>query len=223
MDSLVQAAIEASLAGDFERAITINKKILASDKKNVEALNRLGCAYFGLGNFKKAQEVYRKALKIDPYNNIILKNLKRISQVKGSINNKSKGFPLKIEDLFLTEPGKTKVVSLVNLPSTNVILQFSAGAPVNLIPKRRTISVYFNDENKKRGVYLGSLPDDLSFRLLRLIKNGYRYNAYIKNVSKKNLTIIIKELSRGKKFQNQPSFPETCFYQTSSNPYQELK
>lgn len=204
----IQKAIEASLAGDFKKAIEMNKQILEKNQKDVEALNRLGCAYLETGQVKKAKQTYKKGLSFDRYNPIILKNLKKIDEFKGRATKGRHPGCLDVNNLFLTEPGKTKITSLVNLPASSVFFHLNPGTPVDLVIKRRQITICLTDDStkKKKMTYLGLLPDDLAFRLLRLFKAGNHYQAYIKSVSKNNLSIFIKEVFRANKLKNQPSF-----------------
>jgi len=67
--------------------------------------------------------------------------------------------------------------------------------------KKRLISILSTDQE-----YLGSLPDDLSARLLKLIKAGYTYEALIRRVKTNQVHIFIKEKSRGKRANSTPSF-----------------
>jgi hypothetical protein len=63
---------------------------------------------------------------------------------------------------------------------------------------------------------LGAIPDDISFRLIRCLKAGNTYHIFIKNISKNNLNIFIREISRGTRLKNQPSFiPQLSDYQAS--------
>jgi len=50
------------------------------------------------------------------------------------------------------------------------------------------------------------LPDDVAFRLLRLIKAGNNYSVCIKSVTKNGISVFIREIKRGKKYYSQPSF-----------------
>jgi hypothetical protein len=86
---------------------------------------------------------------------------------------------------------------------------------VNLVIKNRGISI-----TSSGGEYLGVLPDDLSHRLLRLIKGGNKYQAYIKTTKTNSLSILIHEIFRSAKFRNQPSFMDgmnTTFAYSSNN------
>lgn len=211
MDNLADEAIKAFLGGDIPKAIEINETIIKKNPNDIEALIRLGCAYFKIGKTLLAKKYLKKAAKIDPYHPIIIKNLKKISTLKrGKINF----FCSKNQIHFLYEPGITKIVSLVNPTSPSILNSLEAGIKVNLKIKRKSIFVYLpqvkKTKNKEiiRDVYLGALPDDLSFRLIPLIKGGNCYEAFISSIQNKTLTIFLKEMSRSKKYQNIPSFRE---------------
>lgn len=203
MEELDKLAVKLALSGRWEEAVKINKKILKNNPEDTAALNRLAFAYQAQGEISKAKSAYTKVLKLDKYNNIALKNIQRLSLLKGkkklhtfkqAVNNQL--------DSFLEEPGKTKVVSLVNLAPLSVISQLRPSQPVNLGCKRKSLMVF--DQNEK---YLGALPDDLAFKLMRFLNAGYKYNAVVRSAEKNNVVILIRELSRGKKYKNQPSFP----------------
>ncbi len=57
-----------------------------------------------------------------------------------------------------------------------------------------------------QNVYLGSIPEDLSQRLLFLIKEGNKYQAFIKAVNNQTVQLFIKETERSQRLHNQPSF-----------------
>lgn len=212
---LSSQAIKAALCADWQKAVDINNQILKNDCQNVDCLNRLGKAYLELGEYKKAAAAFRKVLKIDKYNPIAQKNLARALSaptIKKKASNKpsktattrpnTSNRPLQNPALdFLEEPGKTKLVSLVNLGSTRILLKQKQADQVFLILKRRTVMV-----EDAEGNYLGSLPDDLSHRLYMLIKHGNKYCALIKSASKNCLVIFIREIFRAKKLADTPSF-----------------
>ena len=103
--------------------------------------------------------------------------------------------------LFLEEPGITTLVSLVKVAEPQKLLTLSPGTVVELVIKKRGVSVI--DGNKQ---YLGAFPDDSAFHLLKLLKGGNKYQVIIKSVKPNGLTILIREIYRSKKFKNQASF-----------------
>ena len=213
---LAQAAIVAALAAHWQEAVKLNEQIIASQKDNIEALNRLARAYYFLGEAQKAQKLYKRALELDPYNIIALKNLDKINKVFLRIEKTAKGngnstvknghtnyipTTTNLSQIFLYEPGKTKVVNLLNLAPPSVLVSLSCGDQVFLNPKNHAITI-LNSE----GIYLGAFPDDLAHRLLSFISAGNQYEAFVKCATLKVLTIFVKETKRGPKFAAQPSF-----------------
>ena len=107
--------------------------------------------------------------------------------------------------LFLQEPGRTKIVSLLKVAEPQKLSMAYCGMLVELSLKNRGVSVCDSE-----GSYLGVLPDDLAHQVIRLIKGGNKYEAYIKSIKVNGLAIMIKEIFRSKKFKNQPSFLESA-------------
>lgn len=204
MRDLAQIAINATLSCDWEKAISTNKEILLQKSDDINALSRLAYAYIQIGKTGKAKSLYRKILSIDPYNIIAQKNIEKINCLKkrgknqaGSKNKTNALSP----NLFIEEPGKTKAVILTNIAPASVLSNIYIGDPVILCSKKHSIEV-----RNSHKIYLGALPDDIAFRLLRLMRGGNAYEAHIKNVTKNNITIFIREIKRGKRFLSQPSF-----------------
>lgn len=211
---LSHQAIDAALCSEWERAIKLNSKIIKEFSDDVDALNRLAHAYFEICNYKLAKKYYSLALEIDSYNPIAIKNLKIIQSIKkvngqkpAPGNHHEKISP----SLFLQEPGKTKVVSLLKVAEPQKISQTYCGMCVEIIIKNRGITIL--DENAN---YLGVLPDDTAHRLIKLMKGGNRYLAFIKSIRVNGIAILIREVHRSSRFKNQPSFLE--YYSNSPSP-----
>lgn len=201
--SLEKKAVRAAMSGDWEEAIRLNQAVLKLEPKNVAALNRLARAHWETNNLERARQTYKKVLEIDRYNPIASKNLTRLTDSKKLSENIPRKTPSP-EGAFLEEPGKTKTVKLTRLASPKVLSALDSGDQVCLTPKKRAISVTLED-----GTYLGSLPEDLSLRLLRFLKGGNRYQTLIKAVDRQHLEIFIREIFRSKKFEQVPSFSPT--------------
>ncbi|MBI2414449.1 tetratricopeptide repeat protein [candidate division WWE3 bacterium] len=73
--ALEQKAINFALLGKWKDAIKINKEIIDFEPENVRALTRMGLANLQLKDFKEAEKLFKKALKLDPINSIVKKNL----------------------------------------------------------------------------------------------------------------------------------------------------
>lgn len=203
IDNLEKKAVKAASSKKWARAVRINLSILKLQPENIAALNRLAWAYIDLGKVQFAQSTYKKVIALDKYNLIANKNLKRLaaSPVKDKKINSCSSSVKKTTFLFLEEPGKTKVVSLVRLAPPKILSSLRCADPVELMPKKRQISVKDLSER-----YLGTLPDDLSYRLIAFFKAGNLYQAWIKAVDEQNLQIFIREKKRGQKFAKIPSF-----------------
>ena len=197
------SAIQKALENNWEEAADINQKMIVENPSDIDALNRLAYAYARMGKVNLAKKTYKKVLTLDKYDPIALKNLTKIEKLdknyeyNGNTNSLS-------PSVFLEEPGKTKSVSLINLAPLSVISKLTIGDVVYLNAKKHTVEV--RDQNK---VYLGALPDDIAFRLVRLINMGNTYNTLIKNVGKNCLSVFIKEIARANKAKFQPSFLST--------------
>lgn len=195
-------AIDAALSCKWDDALEINRALSKVEPQNVECLNRLARACFELGKYPQAKKIYQEVLKLDIYNSIAQKNLKRVIAMKKVVPLKQNGQAiLMIPSLFLEEPGITKVVTLIKVAEPQKLLSLSAGLPVNLVIKGKGITV-LDTQNK----YLGVLPDDIAHHLSRLIKGGNKYFCLIKSIKSNSLTVLIRETFRSKKFRNQASF-----------------
>lgn len=219
MSDLSQRAIDAALKQNWEDAISINKEIIESDPQNVEALNRLGFALIEHGDFKEAKETYEKVLEFNKFNQIALKNLKRISfakEARAKAKGQANGVQAKrFSGLFLEETGKTKVINLINLAEAQILLTLHATDEVKLIPRRRGVTVTtVNDE------YVGQLPDDVARRLFMLMQGGNQYEAYIKSVDRKDISVFVRETFRSPALRNEASF---LGRNTSTNYFPDVK
>ena len=120
--TLKTSAIASAMSGNWQEALKLNLQILKTDSENCEVLNRIAQAYKLLGNNKKSITTYRKVLRIDKYNVIATRNLdilknRRQEPQPHFVNNQKANV-----DIFLEEPGKTKLVNLINLAPASQIL-----------------------------------------------------------------------------------------------------
>jgi len=190
-------AVRAATKGAWDQAIELNQKILKNSPENISALNRLAKAFCEKGNQIDARKTYQKLIKIDTHNVIANKNISRLTgqkktRLQGNCRSKVS---------FLEEPGRTKVVKLIRLAAADILSQLDNGDEVFLSPKKRSLSI-----TNQAKIYLGRIPDDLSFRLLKLIKGGNQYQAFVKDIDRQHLEIFIEETKRTPKFRNLPSF-----------------
>jgi len=205
INNLAQQAIQAALSSDWNKAHELNLQIIAQAPNDITALNRLARTEWELGNINEAQGLYQKVLELDKYNPIATKNLKRLCLKKMphqyNFQQENAQKPL-CSDLFLKEPGKTKLVKLLRLAPPEILSQLDNGDQVEIVPRCHCI-VVTQIINK---TYLGTLPDDITQRIGKLIKGGNHYQAFVKAVDRQHLEVIIRETFRSRKFRNSPSF-----------------
>jgi len=195
--AMKKAAIEAAKSADWPQAVIINQDILVHQPQDVEALNRLGLAYLRLGEEKKAEDTFKQVISFDAANIIANKHLNKLK-------NKEVTTDIIFDNAndFIEEPGKSKVITLHRLTDKNRLVSLKVGQVCQLQNKNRYISVV--DGN---GKHVGTLPDDISFRLCRLIQAGNEYRTVIYKVSDKQCCVQVKETKRSKKNEQIVSFP----------------
>ena len=196
--TLTNQAIQTALQGNWQEAVAMNKSLIADNPEDINALNRLGLAYTILGKLKEAKTTYQKVIRIDPLNPIALRNLKKIKEKKFSETAKLSNSC--INNKFLEEPGKTKVVELVNIAQPEIVESLRTGQSLELSIKRLKIFALENTQ------YVGVLPDDIARRLIKFMKNGCKYEAYVKSSTQHKVTVFIKEVKKTTRYKDQPSF-----------------
>ena len=200
MNNLTQLAINLALNGNWNEAIETNLKLLAIDAKDTDALNRLAKAYAESGHISKAKLTTQKVLKLNPFDAIATKSLSKWKLV--AKNGQIKASHLSGHEDFLEEPGKTKIVSLLNLGDKKLIAKLNCGDRVLLSTNSHRVTVI--DQDKK---LIGRFADDFSLKLKRLIKLGYSYETVIKSADFEGVKVFIKEVGRAKGYQEVQSFP----------------
>ncbi len=196
---LAQQAISAALKANWTEASKLNKIILKTDSKDVDALNRLARTHSELGEIDKAKKIAQKVIRIDPHNTIATKALEKWKGLRKKEAIGSTNFSARV---FLEEPGKTKIATLLHLgDSKSVLVNLNSGDEVLFKLGNRRISVC--TLNNK---YVGRLPDDLSLRLIRLIKRGNKYQVFVKSSKPQEVKVFIRETKRTKELESIPSF-----------------
>ncbi len=193
---LQQQAIDASKNKKWESAKHYNQEILSQYPNNISALNRIGFCYLQLGKCTEAQKTYQKVLKLDKHNPVAKKYLEILK--KRSIT--PSGF--KCSQQYIQEPGKTTIVTLKRLAGNDIVSELSNGTECTLKPKSRYVSV-----ESTQGTYIGSIQEDVSYRLSKLLKTGNMYDCTVYNTEKQTCKIFIKEVYRSEKNKHICSFP----------------
>lgn len=195
MQDLTRSAIKASLSSNWEEAIDLNLNILLNNPNDVQALNRLASAYTELGQKTSAKEVYERVLKIDKFNSIALRCIKLLPN-KNSVADK-----VMADEDFIEQLGVTKTVKLTKCAGKEILLALYCKEPLTLSPRARLVSIVRSD-----GTRIGSLPDDLSLKLGKLIKSSYSYCACVKSATDNNVTIFLREVKRPNRINASASF-----------------
>ena len=198
MFQLKSQAIQTALVGDWENAIILNQQILQKEPNDIDTLNRLAFAFLGLGKRKDAKNLYEKVLSLDMKNPIAIRNLKRLNDPTSQRIN------FHLNNQFIEESGKTKIIELINVADKKIIAHLRSGEKLSLCIKRMKIFALDQDNQ-----YIGMLPDDLCKRLIEFIHGGNIYEAYARTVDSNKITIFIRELKKVKKYKDQPSFAST--------------
>jgi len=197
-------AIQTALHGDWYNATQINKALINDNPRDIEALNRLAFAFTITGKIRQAKSAYKKVLQIDPLNPIALKNIKRITGMSFQTNKKNTTISIPVNHAFIEETGKTKIVELINLAQLKVIATLTVGQRLDVYIKRSKI--FLKNQSKQ---YIGVLPDDIGKRLIKFVRGGNKYGAYVKSASSHSVVVFIKEQLRKERFRDQPSFLQT--------------
>ena len=195
-------AIMLAMQGRWKEAVAINKDIVEDFPSDIDAYNRLGRAYMELGEYSAAREAYSRALKLDHYNAIAKKNLRRLSLLGERpvtlVGDSDTAKP----QHFIEETGKAGVVNLHRLAPGEILAGMVAGDRVHLKISNSGLIVENISEQ-----YLGEVEPKHEQRLIRLMKGGNEYSAAIVSVTEAKVTIIIREVYQHPSQAGQLSFP----------------
>ncbi|MEN8253672.1 MAG: hypothetical protein ABFQ62_04845 [Patescibacteria group bacterium] len=187
-------AIQAAKNQNWLKAIELNLQLLEENPKDISALNRLGVAYIQVGKKTKAKQSFQSVLKLEKSNTIAKKHLIRIK------NNQTVQAPNFHQNQFIEEPGKTKTTQLRRLASKDLLSKLTVGQKCTIKLKNRHVSIEVD------GKYIGSLPDDLSFRLGKLMKNGNEYSCWLRSINDQTCHVFLREIKRSNRNANTHSF-----------------
>lgn len=201
----LQQAQQLAANGEWDEAVALNREILGSASKDVQALNRLGKALSELGRYGEAHTSYAKALELDPANQIARRNLQRLEPLKdreGDDQAAERRRTQARQSMFIEETGKTRVTELAKLADDATLARMTSGDQVELRTEKKTIVVYSED-----GLRLGQLDTRLAQRLITLIGGGNRYSAAVTAVEPGMLRVIVRETYQHPSQAGRLSFP----------------
>ena len=194
-------AIDLAMQARWQEAVDVNKEIVESFPEDVDAFNRLGRGYMELGNFAQAKEAYRRSVKLDPYNAIANRNLRRLNDLKET--QKPEVETDKVEPhQFIEEIGKAGVVALQDLaPKEKRALTVAGDKAV--IKMNGSFLVVENGH----GEYLGKVEPKHTQRLIRLMLGGNRYSAVVVKSTADSMTVMVRETYQHPSQAGKLSFP----------------
>lgn len=199
---LQKQAVEAAKQGKWPEAIELNQEILQENPCNISALNRLALAQMQLSQIEEAKETLCRVLELDKLNKIALKNLEKAKR-------KQKGKVAQFNQCssYIEEPGKAKVIDLIRLADDKSLKKCAVGQECTLDPKSSFISINIADNSS----YLGTLPKEISTRLINLINSGNEYGCVIHSIEpdQEKCKVYIEELKVSSKNLGKTSFPIT--------------
>jgi tetratricopeptide (TPR) repeat protein len=180
-------AIDLAMQAHWQDAVTVNEELVQSFPDDVDSYNRLGRAYMELGKYSKAKEAYNKTIKLEPYNAIANRNLRRLNDLK-----ETKKAPVETDKVepqqFIEEIGKAGVVTLIDLaPKEKRALTVAGDKAVIKLD-----SSYLVAENG-RGDYLGKVDPRQATRLIRLMLGGNKYSAVVVKSTADGMTVMVRE------------------------------
>jgi tetratricopeptide (TPR) repeat protein len=211
---LVEQAIAAATAADWESAADLNKRILELGPDS-EAENRLARAYWEMGELAVAREHYQSALAIDPTNRIAERNISRLRMLMAEAGKKTvpaqAGSKAPVS-IFVEETGKTGFAHLVDLVDPKQLAQVNPGDAVELSPDGPRL------EAKSNGTHIGYVEPRVAARLLKLIAEGNKYTAGVTSLGERDVRIIIRETYQDPANYGKVSFP-TAAKVSDMRPY----
>lgn len=194
-------AIDLAMQAQWQDAIAVNQAIIKDFPTDVDAYNRMGRAYLELGRYQQAREAYQNAIKIDPYNAIASRNIRRLNDIKET--DLAEVDTEKVEPHhFIEEIGKAGVVVLEDLAPKERRARVVAGDKVNLKADGSFLTV-----GDSRGEYIGRVEPKHAQRLARLMQGGNKYSATVVRSSAEGMMVMIRETFQHPSQAGKLSFP----------------
>jgi tetratricopeptide (TPR) repeat protein len=198
-------AVDLAARNRWQEAVDTNLQLLSLGE-DTDTLNRLGKAYFELGQLSDARDAYQRAHKLTPNNPIARKNVERIEDLlsrSATMHAHSKtGRQLVDLRLFITETGKTAITTLIAVARGPTFDQIVTGEKVELRLDGRNVLVYDVDGN-----LVGRVEPKLAQRLGELMAGGNRYAAAIAHVHGHQVRILVRETYQDPSQRGRVSFP----------------
>jgi tetratricopeptide (TPR) repeat protein len=200
------------MSNRWEEAVNVNRSIIQLFPNDGDSHNRLGKALMELGRYNEAKRAYKKALELDPMNQIAKKNLDRLNVLVKS--KTAQAATVQVDPtLFIEETGKTAITVLQDMPK-DILAALNAGDPLELKPEGNRIAL-----ETPNGDLVGYVEPKLTARLVKLISDGNQYAAGVASVSGDECRVIVKETYQDPSQAGRPSFPSAIATDGGLRPY----
>ena len=200
---LQDRAVSLAVNNRWGEAVETNRQLIELGE-DIETYNRLGKAYFELGQLQAARDAYQNALRVMPSNGIARRNIERIEALLnrgGELPSRSSRHMVDLR-LFITEIGKTAISTLVDVHRSPHVDVLMTGEQVHLRVDGRV--VYVTDVE---GHVIGRLEPKLAQRLIELINGGNRYEVAVVESNGHQVRVLIREGYQDPGQRNRISFP----------------
>ncbi len=209
----MEDAIQLALQSRWQEAADLNQDLLERFPPDEETYNRLGKALLELGRLEEAVAAYGRSLELNPLNQIAARQLRKLEELRGA----EEVVPATASELdvnvFTEEPGRTAVTRVV-LPEGDSPIRVSPGDPLTLelVEDRLVLRT-------ARGVDLGTVEPKLARRVLRLVRQGNRYDGAVTHVDESGIQVILREAYQDPSLAGTLSFPIRKTREAEYRPY----
>jgi tetratricopeptide (TPR) repeat protein len=194
-------AIDLAMQARWQEAVILNQEIVRDFPDDVDAYNRLGRAHMELGQYQRAREAYQAAVRLDPYNAIASRNIRRLSDIKDT--KAAAVDTVRVEpQQFIEEIGKAGVVTLNDLAPKEERARVVAGDRVYLKVEGATLVVQGSQKE-----YIGRVEPKHAQRIARLMRGGNQYSATVVKSTADGMTVMIRETFQHPSQVGKLSFP----------------
>jgi hypothetical protein len=194
-------AIDLAMQARWQEAVSLNQEIVRDYPEDVDAFNRLGRAYLELGQYQRAREAYENAVKLDPYNAIAGRNIRRLNDIKETETTEVGTGKVEPQQ-FIEEIGKAGVIILEELAPKENRARVVAGDRVNLKLSGSILTV-----EDSRGEYVGRVEVKHAPRLVRLMLGGNQYSGTVVRSTADMVTVMVREVYQHPSQAGKLSFP----------------
>ena len=209
----MEDAIQLALQGRWQEAVDLNQDLLDRFPPDEETCNRLGKALLELGRLDAAGAAYTQALDLNPLNQIAARQLGKLEELRGAAETVPATASELDVNVFTEEPGKTALTRVV-LPDGDSSTRVSSGDPLTLELVDETLVL-----RTARGVDLGTLEPKLARRLLRLVRQGNRYDGAVTHLDEGGVQVILREAYQAPELAGTLSFPIRKSREPDYRPY----